>query len=438
MRFLRNVALVSTLAVGALAMAAAPTTKPAEAKAGATTKPAVDAKGEAKADATTKPSVSPAAQAELDKMKQAYGKLNSLDLVGKLSMNFDVMGQKQTKNAEFTSSYQSPNKFKQEVKDDVLAGSTGEKLYLYSKDQNVYLMQDAPKGKVGPGELPDPYSQVVGTQNPSLMMALSADPGKSVTENLSHGEQLEDVKLEDKSYTALKFSDPTSKANMTLLVDPTTHLVRRATLDMVESLKQRGATDVKSAEVQVDYSSVKPDAKVEKDTFAWDPPKDAKDAKAQAAAAAQEGGDPSAELKGKAAPDFTAKNLKDETVTLSKDGKGSVVIVDFWATWCPPCREGLPHVDKVYQEFKDKGVKAYAVDVQETKDKVAKYMEEQKLTLTALLDSDGKISTAYKVNGIPQTVIIGKDGKVREVFVGTGPDSEQKLHAAVKAAVEEK
>ena len=426
MRILKTMALLAGLALAPAVVMAADAATP-------TTKPV----GEETA-ASTQPVVTPAAQAELDKMKTAYNKLNSLDLVGKLSMRFDVQGQKQTKDAEFTSSYQSPNKFKQEVKDDVLAGSTGEKLYLYSKEQNIYLIQDAPKGKIAPGDMPDPYNQVVGTQNPSLMMALSSDPGKSMTENLSRGEQLPDVKVDDKNYTALKFSDPKSKAAMTLLVDQGTHLVKRATLDMSEALKQRGATDVKSAEVMVDYSAVKPDAEVKADTFAWTPPKDAKDAKAQQAAAQQEGGDPAAELKGKPAPDFSAKNLKDETVTLSKDGKGSVVIVDFWATWCPPCREGLPHVDKVYQDYKDKGVKAYAMDVQETKDKVAKYIEEQKLTLTALLDSDGKVSTAYKVNGIPQTVVIGKDGLVKEVLVGTGPDSEEKLRSAVKAAVEAK
>jgi thiol-disulfide isomerase/thioredoxin len=415
---LKMIALFVCLTFTGVGMAAevSPGTKPAAAPATkASTQPAV---------------ISPAAQAELEKIKEAYAKLNSLDLTGKLSMRFDVMGQKQTKDAEFTSSYQSPNKFRQEVKDDMVAGSTGEKLYLYSKEKNIYLMHDAPKGKVAPGEMPDPFNEVVGTQNPSLIMALSSDAGKSLTEQMSSGEQLADVKLDDKSYTALKFHDPESKASMTLLVDPGTHLVRRATLDMSEALKKRGASDVKSAQVQVDYSKVLPDAQVAAGAFAWDPPKDAKDASKLAESGSGGGSEPAKELVGKPAPDFSAKNLKDET--------GKVVILDFWATWCPPCVEGLPHVDKVYQELKDKGVEAFAVDVQETKDKVQAFMEEKKLTLTALLDSDGSVSKAYKVEGIPQTVVIGKDGVVKNVFVGSGPGTEEQLRKAVQAALDAK
>jgi peroxiredoxin len=193
---------------------------------------------------------------------------------------------------------------------------------------------------------------------------------------------------------------------------------------------------VKEAQVTVDYSTVAPGAALKAEQFAWAPPSDAKDVAKELAA--PEGGDePSKALEGKPAPDFAAKDLTDKQVAL-KDLKGKVVIVDFWATWCPPCREGLPHVDKVYQAFKDKGVVALAVDVQETKDKVQQFVTENKFTFTALLDSDGKVSEKYKVSGIPQTVIIGKDGNVKNVFVGTGPDSEKRLHDAVEAAVNAK
>ena len=350
-------------------------------------------------------------------------------------MSFDVQGEKNLREAEFTSSYQAPNKFRQDVKDDALAGSTGEKLYLYSKDKNVYLTHDAPKGKFAPGELPEDYNKIVGTQNPSLLMALSSDASKSLTDNLSQVEVLSSVKIDAKSFTALKLSDPQTRTFMTLLVDPATHLVRRATLDMVESLKQKGSADVKSAEVQVDYVSVKPDVEVPADVFAWVPPKDAKDAVKAAAES-----DPEAAvkaLKGQVAKDWTAKTLKDETVSF-KDLKGKVVVLDFWATWCGPCVEGLPHVDKMYQDFKAKGVQVFAVNAQETKERVQKFITEQKLTLPIVLDADGKICQTYNIAIFPATLVIGKDGKISETFVGIGPDSDEKLRAAVTAALEAK
>jgi peroxiredoxin len=284
--------------------------------------------------------------------------------------------------------------------------------------------------------MPEPYGQVIGTQNPSLMLALTSTPTKALTENLGNAEKLPDSTVDGKAFNTLKLSDPTSNANVTLLVDPGTHLVRRAVLDMSKALEKRGATDVKEALVTVDYSAVVPGAPVKAEQFAWAPPTDAKDA-AKEQASAGGGEDVVKALEGKPAPDFSAKNLEDKVVSL-KDFKGKVVIVDFWATWCPPCREGLPHVDKIYQTFKDKGVVALAVDVQEPKDKVEQFMKDNKFTFTALLDSDGKVSEAFKVNGIPQTVIIGRDGLVKKVFVGTGPDSEKLLHDAVAAAADAK
>ncbi|HEX8524626.1 MAG TPA: TlpA disulfide reductase family protein [Tepidisphaeraceae bacterium] len=439
-RKLNVLALLAGLSVGgwvqaADAPAAAPAAPapPAAATAPATTKPAAGAVGAStQAAATTQAIVTPQAKAQLEQMDAAYKQLGTLDLAGKLALRFDVMGQKQTKDAEFTSSYQAPNRFRQDVKDDVVAGSTGEKMYLYSKDHNVYLTQEAPKGKMEPGKMPEPYGQVIGTQNPSLMLALSSSPSRSLTDNLGSAEQLEDVKLEGKAFNQLRLSDPQTGASMAILLDPTTHLLRRATLDMTKALEKRGATDVKQALVTVDYSATVPGAAVKENQFAWTPPADAKDAAKEQAAA--EGDEPSKALEGKPAPDFSAKNLDDKDVTL-KDQKGKVVILDFWATWCPPCREGLPHVDKVYQDLKEKGVVAFAVDVQEPKDKVKQYVTDNKLTLPALLDTDGKVSGAFKVSGIPQTVVIGKDGVVKNVFVGTGPDSEEKLRKAVEAAL---
>ena len=224
---------------------------------------------------------------------------------------------------------------------------------------------------------------------------------------------------------------------MTLLVDPATHLLRRATIDLAEMLALRGAADVKEAQLSIDYPSSVPGAPVKEDQFAWTPPADAKDAAKDVAEGDQS--EPAKALEGKPAPDFALKNLDDQQIALNdKDLKGKVLVLDFWATWCGPCREGLPHVQKVYKEFKDKGLQAYALNLKEPKDKARQFVDETKLSVPVLLDIEGKTAEAYSVTGIPQTVVIGRDGLVKNVFIGTGPDSEEKLHAAVEAAVNAK
>lgn len=124
-------------------------------------------------------------------------------------------------------------------------------------------------------------------------------------------------------------------------------------------------------------------------------------------------------LKGKAAPDFSLKTVDGKAVKLS-DYKGKVVLLDFWATWCPPCVKGLPHVDKLGQdkERSDKGLIVLAVNVQEEAAKVTKFMEAKKLTLNVPMDAEGKASEAYLIQGIPTSVIVDRDGKISEVFVG--------------------
>jgi len=146
------------------------------------------------------------------------------------------------------------------------------------------------------------------------------------------------------------------------------------------------------------------------------------------------------DLKGKTAPDFSLKTTKDKSVTLS-DLKGKVVVVDFWATWCPPCRLSLPHIQKL-SEDKDKfkeGLRVLAVNAREGKDKIDPFLEKNKYTFAVPMDSSGSAMGAYGVRGIPTTVVIGRDGSVKAVFVGFNPNEGGKgVDEAVEKALKEK
>jgi len=124
------------------------------------------------------------------------------------------------------------------------------------------------------------------------------------------------------------------------------------------------------------------------------------------------------------APDFTLKDLKGNQVTL-KNLKGRVVFLNFWATWCPPCRVEMPSMERLYQELKDKGLVMLAVDMQESEKLVKEFFKEFNLSFTALLDLDGDISFLYGIRGIPTTYIIDREGKIFGKAVGPRDWSSQ-------------
>jgi peroxiredoxin len=141
-------------------------------------------------------------------------------------------------------------------------------------------------------------------------------------------------------------------------------------------------------------------------------------------------------LVGKAAPDFALKTVDGQDFKLS-DQKGKVVILDFWATWCPPCRKSLPHVQSVSQDkaLAAKNVVVWAVNVRESADDVNKFLQDNHYTFKVALDAAGSAGSSYKVTGIPTTVIIGTDGVIKNVFIGFGDDSAKQIDDAIQQVV---
>jgi peroxiredoxin/outer membrane lipoprotein-sorting protein len=134
-------------------------------------------------------------------------------------------------------------------------------------------------------------------------------------------------------------------------------------------------------------------------------------------------------LEGQPAPDFSLQSLEGKTYKLS-DLKGKVLLLDFWATWCPPCREELPIIEKLHKEFSGKGLVVLGIN-DENKATVQQFVKQQKLTFTNLLDSGGAVARAYKVTAIPRVILIDKDGKIVKDITGYSPENEKILRELI-------
>lgn len=121
---------------------------------------------------------------------------------------------------------------------------------------------------------------------------------------------------------------------------------------------------------------------------------------------------------GDPAPDFTLKNLEGETINLS-DFKGQPVLINFWATWCGPCRIEMPIIDAMYQKYKDEGFVVLAVDVQESITIVQSFVNSMGLTFPILLDLTGEIADGpYRIRAFPTSYFVGRDGEITAAHRG--------------------
>lgn len=122
-------------------------------------------------------------------------------------------------------------------------------------------------------------------------------------------------------------------------------------------------------------------------------------------------------LNGKPAPTFRLLDMDEKEHTLA-DYKGKPVIVNFWATWCPPCREEIPSMNRAWRKIKDEGIAMLAINVGESSDEVFTFTGEHPIDFTVLLDQSGMTSAKWPIKGLPTTFIVDPEGNL--VYQATG------------------
>ena len=117
------------------------------------------------------------------------------------------------------------------------------------------------------------------------------------------------------------------------------------------------------------------------------------------------------------APDFNLTDFDGRTVQLS-DLRGQVVIINFWASWCPPCREEASYLEETWRKYEDKGVVFIGVDWVDTEKEALAYIDEFDITYLNGPDIGTRIAQAYNIQGVPETFYVAKNGELRGVHIG--------------------
>jgi len=136
------------------------------------------------------------------------------------------------------------------------------------------------------------------------------------------------------------------------------------------------------------------------------------------------------------APNFELAAMDGGRVSLA-DLKGQVVMVNFWATWCGPCRQEMPHLDALYQRYSSLGFTLLGVNVEKDSSGAGKYLAETPVTFPILFDPKNEVTAMYNVVAMPSTVLIDKNGNLRFIHHGYQPGYENEYQTQIRALLRE-
>ena len=131
------------------------------------------------------------------------------------------------------------------------------------------------------------------------------------------------------------------------------------------------------------------------------------------------------------APDFVLKSNTGQNIRLS-ELRGEVVLLNFWATWCGPCRQEMPLLDDLHQRYKDMGFTVIGVNVENKPEKADAMLAKKPVSFPILYDTKSEVSKLYKVDAMPTTVVVDRDGNMRHLHRGFKPGYEDAYAAQVK------
>lgn len=401
--------------------------------------------------------VTPEAKAVLDRMRAHFNTLKGVSVKATTTTSMSIDGDEH-KN-EWTCSLRAarPNLVSSRV---VTGGDTSpqqvtncdgktETIYL-GVPMNMYETSDAPASLLHVFEAAsfgDPDSLETLLMTPDRLVTTLMDEAASarLADDAERVELVGREQLDGKAYDRLRISGADVSADFWVRAEGDAW-VDRIVPDMSKALEgmPRFGDDAKERlpKFEIVFADWAPLNDASADSFKFTPPDGAQKVASLQDAIAEQfgGGDDDAgyeDMLGKPAPEFALDLLDSGKMSIEAHRGKQVVVLDFWATWCPPCVRGLPLIAKTCDEFKDKGVVFYAVNQAEPADTIRAFLKKRSLDIKVPLDS-GQAAKAYGVTGIPQTVLIGRDGTVQAVHVGFMPGMEDDLREQLQTLVDNK
>lgn len=373
----------------------------------------------------TQPAISQEAREVFSLLDQFRKNTHSLARTGVLSVHLSSGEKSQDQQISFTSSFTAPNLFRYEVPKRLLLGCDGKIDYIAALGINSYQSVSSHSTQVAGLDRTDARfalyekQSIIHLDDPTLGILLDTNP---VDAMISNAKTISSFSPQEQQLAGLEIT--TSQPNK---------LVRRYWFDRSSGLLIRAefsaiAADSDSSKpksvitLQISYLETQINTTPAAGSFDFVPPPRSRDLTDKWPA-----------LIGTLAPSITLTNIHGQSISLA-DLKGQVVLLDFWSTWCNYCIDGLDELQKRTTELTSQNVKIFAIGKDEDLATSTAFANQKKYPFPICPDPNAAISARFGVNGIPQTVIIGKDGIIKDIIVGSGPRSQERIRNAINAA----
>jgi thiol-disulfide isomerase/thioredoxin len=347
-------------------------------------------------------------------------------------MDVEMTGQMPMKmSGEISMAFQNPGKIRMDSKVQgisIIMVSDGETTWAYNSMANQYVKKNVAMGPAG-------IVQLMGLQNMPDISKVSTTSKTLRDETLEMDGQKHDCWVVETKVGNMEI--PQAAGAKVSDMEMTTWLDKKLGIDLQFAVSMK--MDVAGNSIGMNQKLVKKNLKLDEPMpdsyFAFTPPEGATETENLMGSTL-----PKADLAGKDALAFDIKALDGKSYSLAKL-KGKPVLLDFWATWCGPCRKSMPVVEKMYQDFKEQGLVVLAVDAGEERAVVEEFLKKTPMPYPVALSGESSITESYHVGAFPTFVMIGRDGKIVAHEIGYGGeavlrDMAQKAGLAEAAAKE--
>ncbi len=358
----------------------------------------------------------------LAKASEAYRSLKSYYFEGVMIFETETEAMQERAKVEtlIVMAAVRPGKIRDEFKRGMLTVSDGQATWVYSRKLNQYTKRKAAVlASEGTGELEAGFMSKYGRITEGLKQA------KVLREEVVEVEgKAVECYVVEASYEPMAELSNFEASPKLFWIDKKRHIVLKDISSVVMKLPQPGTA--RHLRQTTEFSIARINEPVADDLFTFNVPEGAKEVDELSLPGMRK-----ATTDRKEAADFTLKDLNGKETSL-KSLRGKVVLLDFWASWCAPCREELPKVERLHRELNDKGLVVLGINVGESAETAREFVKKQGLTFTNLLDTYKEVTNRYGAMAIPLAVVIDRDGKISSYNIGL--QSESELRNALKKA----